>query len=239
MGSSVAAMDNLTDSAGGAEDLPATIQSRRQAAALIDPDTAWYRIGKRAMDLVGGLALLLATLPVTAVAAALIKLSSKGPILFRQERIGRGGRPFVMYKLRTMYQGAEDARPVMERLNEKSKPIFKIRHDPRVTPVGRFLRRSSIDELPQLINVLRGEMSLVGPRPLWVKEADEETGLALLRTAVKPGLTCLWQISGRSELDYRTWVQLDVQYVLHRGLLLDAMILLQTIPVVLSEHGAY
>ncbi len=239
MGSSVAAIDNLADSAGGAEDALGTIRSRREAAALIAPDTAWYRIGKRAMDLVGGLVLLLATLPVTAVAAALIRLTSKGPILFRQERIGRGGRPFVMYKLRTMYQGAEDARPVMERLNEKSKPIFKIRHDPRVTPVGRFLRRSSIDELPQLINVLRGEMSLVGPRPLWVKEADEETGLALLRTAVKPGLTCLWQISGRSDIDFHNMCIMDVYYLRNQSLLLDAKIILRTVGVVLFAKGAY
>jgi len=198
-----------------------------------------HAVAKRAIDLVVGGALILLTLPVMALAALAVKLTSRGPVFFSQERVGLRGRVFRVYKFRSMRQGAEDARPMLERLNEREKPIFKIKRDPRVTRVGRFLRRSSIDELPQLFSVLRGEMSLVGPRPLWVKEARQARGKASLRTAVKPGLTCLWQISGRSELPYETWVDLDVFYIRHRGVLLDLQIILQTVPAVLTARGAY
>ena len=198
-----------------------------------------YQVVKRGMDLVGGGTLLVLALPLMLLAALVVKLTSRGGVFFCQHRAGRGGKPFKMYKFRSMVKGAEDARPVLEKFNEREKPIFKIRHDPRVTRVGRFLRRSSIDELPQLINVLRGQMSLVGPRPLWVDEASRAQGKAKLRETVKPGLTCLWQICGRSELSYETWVDLDLYYIRHRSLLLDLMIILQTIPVVLSARGAY
>jgi lipopolysaccharide/colanic/teichoic acid biosynthesis glycosyltransferase len=188
-----------------------------------------YLVTKRALDILIG----------SALAAVAVKLTSRGPVLFRQKRVGLNGRIFTMYKLRSMRDGSEDARPVLERLNEQERPVFKIRHDPRVTPLGRFLRRSSIDELPQLINVLAGDMSLVGPRPPLVHEARQAKAHARLRMAVKPGLTCLWQISGRSELGYRRWVELDLCYIRHRSTLLDLMILLQTVPAVLSARGAY
>jgi len=185
------------------------------------------------------LALLVVLSPVMAVVAVLIKLTSRGPVLFRQLRAGLNGRPFVMYKFRTMWDGAEELRPALAAMNEKDGPIFKIADDPRLTPIGRFLRRSSLDELPQLFNVLAGEMALVGPRPMWLPEARQATGPARLRTVVKPGLTCLWQISGRSELSYEDWMLLDLYYVRHRSLLLDLLILLQTPPAVLSARGAY
>ena len=179
------------------------------------------------------------TLPVSLAAAAAIKLTSRGPLFFRQQRAGFGGRVFTMYKFRSMRDGAEDSRTDLIHRNEMTGPVFKIRKDPRVTRVGRFLRRSSIDELPQLINVLKGQMSLIGPRPLWVDEARRATGAARLRTAVKPGLTCLWQISGRSELTHDQWVHLDLYYIRHRNLFLDMMIFVQTIPAVLSARGAF
>jgi len=194
---------------------------------------------KRGMDLLLGGVLLLLAAPVMLMAAAAVKLTSRGPVLFRQQRAGLGGRPFVMYKFRTMYEGAEEDRAFLAAANEKSGPVFKMSDDPRLTPVGRLLRRTSIDELPQLVNVLAGQMSLVGPRPLWLPEALEVRGEARARTSVKPGLTCLWQISGRSELSYRQWVDLDLYYIRRRGLLLDLLILVQTVPAVLSCRGAY
>jgi len=212
---------------------------RRLADELMGRKSQAYGLTKRALDLVLGAVGLLLAMPVMLLAALAVKLSSRGPVFFCQKRAGRGGKPFNMYKFRSMVQGAEDARPVMEKLNEREKPIFKIRHDPRVTRVGRLLRRSSVDELPQLINVLRGDMSLVGPRPLWVNEARRARGKAKLRETVRPGLTCLWQICGRSELPYETWVDLDLYYIRHRSVVLDLMIILQTIPAVLSARGAY
>jgi len=198
-----------------------------------------YEIAKRAFDLVFGSLLLVLSAPVMILAALAVKLTSRGPVLFRQQRLGRHGRVFTMYKFRTMHRNAEGSRRRVQGLNEKDGPVFKMREDPRTTPVGRLLRRSSIDELPQLLNVLKGQMSLVGPRPLWVTEARETDGPARMRCLVKPGLTCLWQISGRSELCYAEWVLLDLYYIRHRSLALDLMILIQTIPAVVSGRGAY
>lgn len=198
-----------------------------------------YERAKRVVDVIGASLLLAALLPIMLLAAALIKLTSRGPALFRQARAGRDGRPFTMYKFRSMRSGAEEDRSLLKSRNLYRGPVFKVPDDPRVTPVGRFLRRSSIDELPQLLNVLRGEMSLVGPRPLWLPEAQETRGVARDRMKVKPGLTCLWQISGRSELSYDRWVRLDLYYISHRSTWLDVLILVQTIPAVLSARGAY
>jgi len=198
-----------------------------------------YELLKRALDVVIASAALILLAPVMLVVAAVIKLTSPGPVIFKQTRAGLGGRPFTMYKFRTMYDGAEEDREHLAHRNEKDGPIFKIADDPRLTWFGRFLRQSSIDELPQLYNVLRGEMTLVGPRPLWLPEARRASGVAALRTMVRPGLTCLWQISGRSELSYEQWVQLDLCYINTRSTLLDLLILLQTIPAVLFGRGAY
>lgn len=194
---------------------------------------------RRGLDVLGASIALIVLLPLMLIVAVAIKLTSRGPVLFTQQRAGLGGRAFTMYKFRTMHRGAEADRAFLGPRNEQSGPVFKIAEDPRLTPIGRFLRRSSIDEIPQLLNVIRGEMSLVGPRPLWLPEARQTSGSATLRTAVKPGLTCLWQISGRSELSYDEWVRLDLYYVRHRTLLLDLLILAQTIPAVLSARGAY
>ena len=200
-----------------------------------------YERIKRVLDVVLASALLAALLPLTLVVAAVIKLTSRGPVIFRQTRAGRHGRPFTMLKFRTMRHGAQDDRAFIEHLNEQDGPVFKIRHDPRLTWIGRLLRQTSIDELPQLLNVLAGPMSLVGPRPLWLPEAERAVAeaAAQARWSVKPGLTCLWQISGRSELSYDDWVMLDLAYIRHRSTLLDLMIILQTLPPVLSTRGAY
>ncbi len=191
------------------------------------------------MDLTLASILIVLLAPVMLVTTILIRLTSRGPALFRQQRAGLRGKPFTMYKFRTMRLGAEKQRDVLACMNEQDGPVFKIADDPRLTGIGRFLRRSSIDELPQLFNVLRGEMSIVGPRPLWLPEARQAIGPARLRTYVKPGLTCLWQIMGRSELCYDEWVRLDLYYIRHRSLPLDLMIFIQTIPAVLSGRGAY
>jgi lipopolysaccharide/colanic/teichoic acid biosynthesis glycosyltransferase len=198
-----------------------------------------YLATQRCLDVLLAVLGLAVLSPLMLLAAGLIKLTSRGPVLFRQERAGLNGQPFVMYKFRTMRQGAQDDREFLGHLNRQNGPVFKALEDPRLIPAGKFLRRSSIDELPQLLNVLRGEMSLVGPRPLWLPEARQVKGVATLRTLVKPGLTCLWQISGRSELSYEQWVLLDLYYIHRRNFLLDLLILIQTIPAVLSGHGAY
>jgi len=210
--------------------------------ALAPPLTAReaaYGWAKRTLDVVFSLALLIVLAPFLVLVVALIKLTSPGPVLFKQKRAGLGGRPFTMYKFRTMRDGAENDREHLAHLNEQDGPVFKIADDPRLTAVGRFLRQSSIDELPQLFNVLAGDMSLVGPRPLWWPEARQATGPAALRMAVVPGLTCLWQISGRSELSYEQWVKLDLCYIRRRNTLLDLLILAQTVPAVLFGRGAY
>ncbi len=204
------------------------------------PDQPVQLLLKRVVDVVGALVLLtVLAIPLLGV-ALLIRLTSPGPVLFRQQRAGLNGRPFTMYKFRSMVTNAEQLKHELEQLNEMSGPVFKLTNDPRVTPIGRFLRRYSIDELPQLINVLRGEMSLVGPRPLPLDEVARFDDVAhRRRLSVKPGLTCLWQISGRSELrDFKEWVRLDLEYIDHWSLWLDFKILLRTIPVVLTAKGA-
>lgn len=200
------------------------------------------RIGQRyvkaVIDLFGALVLLaLLALPMAAI-ALLIKLSSKGPVLFQQERGGLHGRRFFMYKFRTMVPEAEQLRERLLDQNEMSGPVFKLAKDPRLTPLGRWLRRMSLDELPQLINVLRGEMSLVGPRPLPLVETAQIKGPLRRRLSMKPGITGLWQCSGRSNLDFDEWMRLDLEYVDNWSLLLDFKILVKTIPAVLSGKGA-
>ena len=205
----------------------------------IPTETRFYRITKRVADIVVAAVLLVLLSPLMIFIAILVKLTSRGDLFFKQPRIGLNGRSFTMYKFRSMRQGAQADQKFLAGLNEQEGPVFKIAEDPRLTPVGRFLRRSSLDELPQFWNVLKGEMAIVGPRPLWRPEAEKATERARLRTLVKPGLTCLWQISGRSELGYDKWVELDLYYIQNRSLLLDFLIVLQTIPAVLSGRGAY
>jgi len=204
------------------------------------PDVSWPVLIKNVTDFLGALFLIsLLGVPMLLVTLA-IRLGSPGPVLFRQLRSGLNGHPFTMFKFRSMVSDAEQLRHELESLNEMTGPVFKVTDDPRITPLGRLLRRYSIDEWPQLFNVLRGEMSLVGPRPLPVDEVKRFDDLAhRRRLSVKPGLTCLWQVSGRNDVrDFREWVRLDLEYIDNWSLWLDLKILLRTIPAVLSGTGA-
>jgi len=193
---------------------------------------------KRAMDMAISLILLTILAPVMLVIAALIRLQSPGPAIFKQVRSGLNGRRFVMYKFRTMINGAEALRNKLKAQSEVSGPIFKMAHDPRITSLGRFLRRTSLDELPQLWNVLKGEMSLVGPRPLPLVESTQITGRDRRRLSMKPGITGLWQCHGRSNTQYEHLISFDLEYVDNWSLLLDIKLLMKTIPVVIRCIGA-
>ena len=178
--------------------------------------------------------------PVFLVCAAVIRLESPGPVIFKQKRIGRDGRPFNFYKFRSMYIDAEQRRQELLKANEsKDGVIFKMQKDPRVTRFGRFIRKFSIDELPQLFNVVVGDMSLVGPRPPLPSEVAEYTLEDRKRLTVKPGITCIWQVSGRSDIPFRQQVALDKEYIMSRSLWRDLWILLKTVPAVLTGKGAY
>jgi exopolysaccharide biosynthesis polyprenyl glycosylphosphotransferase len=194
---------------------------------------------KRGIDVVGALLGLVMLSPVFVVAALAVTLTSPGPVLFRQERYGFNRRRFTMYKFRSMVANAEEMQSLFEDSNEAKGPIFKIRRDPRMTRVGRFLRRASIDELPQLFNVLQGQMSLVGPRPMSVRDVHRFSEAALMRRfSVRPGITGLWQVSGRSDLDFDEWIRLDLRYIDEWSLGLDLRILARTLPAVLQGTGA-
>lgn len=204
------------------------------------PQPSWAVLAKQSLDFVGASVLLIAlSLPLALVALA-IKVSSPGPVLFRQQRAGLNGRPFTMLKFRSMASDAEQRKSELEALNEMTGPVFKVTNDPRITAIGRWLRKYSVDELPQLINVWRGEMSLVGPRPLPVDEVRRFDDPAhRRRLSVRPGLTCLWQISGRNNLrDFQEWVRLDLEYIDNWSLWLDLKILARTLPVVAAGSGA-
>ena len=193
---------------------------------------------RRIMDILLTLILAPFMLAVMAVAALLIKLTSPGPVLFKQERCGLSGRVFTMYKLRSMIDNAEQLRCELEPLNEMDGPVFKSSRDPRITPVGKLIRRFSIDEFPQIYNVLRGDMSLVGPRPPLPQEVAKYERWQKRRLSMKPGITCLWQISGRNKVSFEDWMKLDLTYIDNWSLLLDLKILLKTVPVVLLGRGA-
>jgi len=222
-------------------------EERRPALSLTPPPLTalspcwmtWQSSVKRAFDIAIAAILLLALLPLFALIALLIKLDSRGPVLFRQMRSGKDGKPFVFLKFRGMVADAEQRRAELEALNEKDGPIFKMRRDPRVTRVGRVLRRTSLDELPQLWNVLRGDMSLVGPRPPLPEEVARYAPWQRGRLAVRPGLTGLWQVSGRSLLGFEQMVALDLEYIARWSLALDLGIMLRTIAAVLCMRGAY
>lgn len=193
---------------------------------------------KRMLDVVLSSILLLVLCPVFLIIAVCIKATSRGPVFFTQERVGLNKRTFRMMKFRSMRDDAEQMRDSIIHLNEVDGPVFKIQNDPRVTGVGKFLRRTSLDELPQLINVLRGEMSLVGPRPPLADEVDRYEWMFRKRLSVKPGMTCIWQISGRSDVSFARWMRMDQDYVENWSLWLDMQILLKTIPAVLTSRGA-
>lgn len=202
---------------------------------LLAQPLPWW---KRSLDVIGAVVGLALFSPVMLAAAVAIRVSSPGPVLFRQRRSGLGGKPFTIYKFRTMVVDAPRLRQELLDRNEQDGPAFKIRNDPRVTPVGRFLRATSIDELPQLWNVLRGEMSLVGPRPLPCEEAEACEGWRRRRLDVTPGLTCIWQVRGRSSVSFDNWVRMDVNYIESRTLLHDLKLIVETVPAVLLRKGA-
>ncbi|MBB5164305.1 exopolysaccharide biosynthesis polyprenyl glycosylphosphotransferase [Mycobacterium sp. AZCC_0083] len=197
------------------------------------------RIMKRLIDVTLATCALLAASPVLLIIAAAIKFDSRGPVFFRQERIGRAGKPFRIFKFRSMTADAWQQRDTVTQLNEVDGPLFKMENDPRVTRVGALIRKTSLDELPQLINVVRGEMSLVGPRPLPTEESDRIDGAALARLDVKPGITGLWQVCGRSDLAYADLQHLDSVYVQSWSLMWDLRIMGQTPHAVFGRSGAY
>jgi lipopolysaccharide/colanic/teichoic acid biosynthesis glycosyltransferase len=209
------------------------------ALDIPDHESATYRFLKRAFDLVVGTVILLLLIPVVPIVALMIWLDSPGPILFRQTRLGRGGLPFSFYKFRSMIVDADGKMADVAGQNEQSGPVFKMREDPRITAVGRFLRRSSLDEIPQILNVLRGDMCVVGPRPALPREVARYQPWQRRRMDVKPGLTCLWQISGRSHIGFDEWMRLDIEYLRTRSIRTDVVILLKTIPAVMARRGAY
>ncbi len=224
---------------------PSDVSARREGLDLgpIEPSRAARSAVKRAMDVAGALGGLIFLAPVLALVALIIRLDSRGPILFRQPRIGLGGRVFLCLKFRTMVPDAEDRIRDLEARNESTCGIlFKIKDDPRVTPLGRFLRRTSLDELPQLWNVLAGEMSLVGPRPLQLRDSEKLANLNLdgyvRRLSVPPGVSGPWQVSGRSDLDSHRMLGLDLDYVENWSIATDLQILARTIVVVLAGRGA-
>lgn len=211
----------------------------RGLARAVPPEPRGYLFAKRLLDVTGALAALTVVAPLLVVAMVLIKLDSRGPVFFWQYRLGLNGRPFRFYKLRSMTAAAPDIRASLSGLNEATGPVFKIRRDPRITRVGRYLRKYSIDELPQLFHVLSGAMSLVGPRPPIPHEVEQYAPWQTERLAVKPGLTCIWQVSGRSDLSFEDWVRLDIEYVRTRNFWLDLRLLALTVPAVLTARGAY
>jgi len=213
--------------------------TRDAAANLRLRESLGYRVVKRLFDIFAALGGLILLAPLLPFIVLLIKLETDGPILFRQLRAGKRGRLFQCYKFRSMEVRAEERKEELQHLNEATGAAFKIKNDPRITGVGRFLRQSSLDEFPQLLNVLKGDMSIVGPRPQIPEEVRQYTPQQALRLLVKPGLTCLWQISGRSQLDFEEWMTLDLEYVKQHNLRFDFMILCNTLPAVIERKGAY
>lgn len=207
--------------------------------AHFSPLDSWPLFLKRMLDVTISLALLMVLAPVLAAVGLLVKLTSEGPVFFKQERLGLNKRRFFIYKFRSMVPNAEKLMAGLQALNEAQGPVFKIKNDPRITPIGRFLRRTSLDELPQLFNVLCGDMSLVGPRPLPVRDYEGfNQDWQRRRFSVRPGITCLWQVNGRSKITFEHWMKLDLQYLDEWSIWLDVKILAQTIPAVMKGTGA-
>jgi exopolysaccharide biosynthesis polyprenyl glycosylphosphotransferase len=199
----------------------------------------WQTAVKRLMDIVASALAVVVLTPLLLAVALLVALTSRGPVFYVQERVGRGGTPFRMLKFRSMYRDAHARRDEHAEQNMHQGPIFKIRDDPRITPVGRAMRRLSIDELPQFFNVLMGSMSLVGPRPALPEEFLDYTERERQRLLVKPGVTCIWQVSGRSDVDFDTWIDMDLEYIEDWSLRMDLKLLAKTVPAVITGRGAY
>jgi exopolysaccharide biosynthesis polyprenyl glycosylphosphotransferase len=227
----------------GTPELQEALYGKEPTASIVELQTArdsrLYYCLKRGTDVTVALALLALFTPIIPVVAVLIKLDSPGPIFFRQRRVGRNGKMFNFYKFRSMVTGAENVIGALRPLSGVDGPVFKIKDDPRVTRVGRFLRRSSLDELPQLINVLRGDMSIVGPRPNLPSEVSQYLPWQKRRLDVTPGITCFWQIAGRSHIGFQEWMRLDLEYVRKRSYVTDIKIMFKTVPAVIARKGAY
>lgn len=199
---------------------------------------SFYEIIKRLIDIICSFMGLLAFSPLFIIIAIIIKFTSKGPVFFSQKRVGKYGREFDMYKFRSMVVNAEELKEKLAAQNEMSGPMFKMKDDPRVTKVGKFIRKTSLDELPQLWNVLKGDMSLVGPRPSLPKEVAQFEDWMHRRLEVKPGLTCYWQVSGRNNIDFEDWMKLDIRYVEERNLFVDIKLIFKTIFVLFGDKNA-
>lgn len=212
--------------------LDINVEVRKKESSLI------YAFSKRIIDIIGSLIGLLVLSPLLIIVGILIKLESKGPIVFTQKRIGKDKKEFNMYKLRSMVVNAEEIKEKLKEQNEMSGPMFKMKDDPRITKVGKFIRKTSIDELPQLLNVVKGQMSLVGPRPSLPNEVKEFEPWMLKRLDVKPGLTCYWQVMGRNNIDFEEWMKLDVKYVNERSLWLDMKLIFKTFFVLFGDENA-
>lgn len=212
---------------------------RHAGLSKVEPRLVRYRRRKRILDVAGSLALITLLGPIFLIVALAVRLTSRGPIIYTSRRVGLCGRVFNFYKFRSMYVDADARRKELESSNEKDGPIFKMKSDPRITPVGRFMRKYSLDELPQFFNVLKGDMSLVGPRPPLVAEVEKYGDFEMERLSVRPGLTCFWQTMGRSDLSFDQWMQLDHRYLREMSFWVDIKILLKTPMAVLRGRGAY
>lgn len=223
----------------------AVIETARESRVLLEGNEGilgaprWQLSVKRVVDIAASIFFLITLSPILLLAAIAVKLSSPGPLLFVQDRVGKDGKAFRFAKFRSMRNGAHTELDDLQHLNDVAGPVFKMREDPRITPVGRFMRKYSIDELPQLFHVLAGKMSLVGPRPPIPAEVATYDEWQRQRLMAKPGITCIWQVSGRSDLDFETWVEMDVEYIRTWKPRLDFLILLKTLPAVISGKGAY
>lgn len=198
-----------------------------------------YEVVKRLIDIIISLIGIILSLPIMLIVALMIKLEDpKGPIIFSQVRHGQYPNTFKIYKFRSMYVDAEQRLKELQHLNEQTGPVFKIKNDPRITKVGKIIRKTSLDELPQLFNVLKGDMSLVGPRPALPKEVEQYNEYQMQRLLVKPGITCIWQVSGRNNIEFDEWVNMDLYYIQNRSLLLDLKLIIMTIPALLGDDNA-
>ena len=210
-----------------------------QESGILVRTNRYYLFIKRGVDILGSIIGLILAFPIMIIVMILIKLEDpKGPIFFKQIRSGMNGSTFEMYKFRSMYVDAEDRLEELMHLNEPSGPVFKITNDPRITRIGKFIRNTSLDELPQLLNVLKGDMSIVGPRPALPRETIQYTPYQMQRLLVKPGIMCIWQVSGRNNIEFEEWVELDLEYIQKRSVLLDMKLILMTIPALLGDKNA-
>lgn len=224
-------MENINLTTEEIEELEIKIESSKE--------NKLYLFSKRTLDIICSLIGLIILSPLIGIIMILIKFESKGEVIFSQERIGLNGERFNMHKFRSMVPNAEELKKKLLEQNEMSGPMFKMKDDPRITKIGKFIRKTSIDELPQLINVLKGEMSLVGPRPSLPNEVEKFEPWMLKRLEVKPGLTCYWQVAGRNNIDFEEWMKLDINYVNDRNMLLDIKLIFKTFFVLFGDENAH